>query len=141
MTYRNSMKSRTDGFLLLEIIVSIALFAMVGTAMVAALHHLSQTSNMARDEIAMHRRFESVLAEIAYGSGDQLPTGSVTYPPDGSGISVNVKIIPAILTNAKGESLDSIYEVTMTATLAGEPTFERVSERLIYFKSHGRPQN
>lgn len=141
MINRNNRTSKTSGFLLLEIIVSVALFAMVGTAMVAALHHMSQTSNLARDEIAMHRRFESILAEIAHGSGDRLPSGDVTYPPDGSGISVKVEILPGKLTNARGEILDSIYNVTMTGTLAGDPNFERVSQRMIYFKPHGRPQN
>ena len=123
MTPQDSKKAKTNGFFLLEIIVSIALFALVGTAMVAALHHLAKTSNVARNEIAIQRRFDSILAEVVFGSGDRLTSGITTYPADGSGIAVIVEVVPEKIVNSEGLSLDSIFRINISGTLESDPTF------------------
>jgi hypothetical protein len=139
MKPKSNLTRDCGAFLLMENIVSIALFAMVGTAMVAALHSLGNASNGARTEIAMNRRFESIMAEISHGSGSHMKVGIIPYQADGSGISVVAEIIPATLFNSKGSNLDSIYSIKLTGVHSGDPTSERVSERLIYHKQHGRP--
>jgi hypothetical protein len=138
MTPQKAITARANGFFLLEIIVSIALFALVGTAMVAALHHLAKSSNVARHEVAVCRRFDSILAEVTFASGNRVTSGTTTFPADGSGVTVTVEVSPEKVIDIEGASLDSIYRIKMTGKLQSDPHFERTTERLVFFKPHGR---
>jgi type II secretory pathway pseudopilin PulG len=126
------------GFLLMEIIVSIALFALIGTSMVAALQHMAKNSRDSRSQIAIYRRVDSVLAEVVFGSGDRLALGKTVYPADGSDVSVEVEITPENITDAGGAVLDSIYRVRVKGMLEYDPTVAFNTERLIYFRQQGR---
>jgi len=133
-----SGKGKSGGFLLMEIIVSIALFALVGTAMVAALQHMAKNSRASRSEIAIYRRIDSVLAEVVFGAGDRLPLGKTVFPADGSGVSVVVEIAPETLLDAGGAALDSLYRVRADGTLESSPEGIIQTERLVYFRQQGR---
>ncbi|MDF1852298.1 MAG: hypothetical protein P1U85_15775 [Verrucomicrobiales bacterium] len=127
--------------MLLEIIVSIALFGVVTTAMVSALHQLSKTSKTARDEVSTQRRFESIFAELASGSNPQLTSGKRLIPADGTGIAVMLNVVPEELLSNEGAPLGSVFRVTMTAGIEGDSSFERTAERLIYAPPKGRTSN
>lgn len=127
------------GFLLLEIIVSIALFALVGTAMVAALHHLGKTSRQARLEVALQRRFDSVMAELVHGPEQNLRIGTSEIPPEeGSGIGITVTVSPESLANREAMRLEHLYRVTLVARMENDPSFERETSRIVFMPPQGR---
>ncbi len=122
--------SRRRGFVLLEIILAIGLFAIVATAMVAALDRLSVATMSARQEAMCLKKLESVITEIQHSRSFR--TGVVEFPADGSGVSVSAEIAPELLANQFGQELTGLYRVSATARIEEVDHFSRTMEVVIY---------
>lgn len=116
--------------MLLEIILAIGLFAVVATAMVAALDKLSGATISARKEAVCLRKLNSVITEIQHSRSFR--TGLVEFPADGSGVAVLAEIEPESLSNENGQSLPDLYRVTATARFPDNDEFSRSMEVTIF---------
>jgi Tfp pilus assembly protein PilV len=125
-------KTSHAGFVLLEIIISVALFSVVATSMVVALNHLGRTSTTARKESRIFRRMDSVMTELVYRPGFEMDVGQTSYPADATGVSVEVSVALETLTSNTGANLNDLYRVRLTGRLDAEPDIERSLERIVY---------
>ncbi|MCC6881705.1 MAG: prepilin-type N-terminal cleavage/methylation domain-containing protein [Verrucomicrobiales bacterium] len=117
------------GFALLEVLMALALFASVATALATALQKLAVYSRQAQQETLLLRRLESALVETA--SIRPLAPGRSVLPVDASGVSLVVEVSPEPLRNQKGEILTDLYRITATARLS-PGDLERRLEQVVH---------
>jgi len=130
-------KKSTAAFVMLEAVLALGLFATVATAMALALNQLSSASTSMRREALLLRQMESAMTEAAH----QRPLSAkfITRPEDAFGVRLETQIAPVNLKTERGESLDGIYEITVTAILddGSEQGMQRSLEQLIYADQGG----
>lgn len=119
----------TAGFALLEVLMALALFASVATALATALQKLAVYSRQTQQETLLLRRLESALVETA--SIRPLAPGRSVLPVDASGVSLVVEVSPEPLRNQKGEILTDLYRITATARLS-PGDLERRLEQVVH---------
>ncbi|MDF1815998.1 MAG: type II secretion system protein [Verrucomicrobiales bacterium] len=129
--------NRQRGFVLLEIIISIALFSLVATSMVVALDRLAKTSTMAQVESRIFRRMDSVMTEVCFRPGNRIKIGKTRLPADATGVSVEVLVKPADLVSIEGTALKHMYKVRIRGRLEGSREPVRDLERLVYLPPVG----
>ena len=120
----------THGFILLEVILAIGLFAVVATAMVAALDRLSVATVSAKKEAACLRKLESVITEIQHSQSFR--PGQFTFPADGTGVLIEAEVVPAQITNQDGQTLPGLFRVMATARFAEDEDFSRSQEVVVF---------
>jgi prepilin-type N-terminal cleavage/methylation domain-containing protein len=103
------------GFVLLEVLLALALFASVATAMTVALSQLAESTTSARREALLLRRLQSELAEVAHAP--RLDLGHSESPRDAWGISVSSEIQPLELKSEEERSLSGLYQVRVRAAM------------------------
>jgi prepilin-type N-terminal cleavage/methylation domain-containing protein len=112
-------RTRQDsGFVLLEIILALALFASVATAMTVALNKMAEASRSSREEGHVLRKLESVLAEVAHQQN--LTAQSFTFPADDAGVAAQVIVTEADLHTMQNQPLDHIFLITADAWVEGD---------------------
>jgi hypothetical protein len=104
-----------SGFVLLEVIVAVALFTTVATAMTVALNQLAAAATSARRESLLMRRLQSELAETAHAP--RLAAGRTESPRDAWGIVVAREVKPLELRNREGKPLSGLYQVRVRAAM------------------------
>ncbi|MBU6301669.1 MAG: hypothetical protein KGS60_08955 [Verrucomicrobia bacterium] len=107
--------SARPGFVLLEVILAVALFTSVATAMTVALNQLSASTTSVRRESFLMRRLQSELTETAHSS--RLSIGRTESPRDEWGIVVTREVKPLDLKNREGRGLDGLYQVKVRAAM------------------------
>lgn len=124
-------------FVMLEAVLALGLFATVATAMAVALNQLSSASTSMRREALLLRQMESAMTEAAHQR--PLAAGFTTRPEDAFGVSLETQIAPVNLKSERGETLDGIYRVTITATLndGSEQGMRRSLEQLVFADAGG----
>jgi prepilin-type N-terminal cleavage/methylation domain-containing protein len=103
------------GFVLLEVVLALALFAIVATAMTTALNQLAESTTSARRESMLLRRLQSEIAE-----NSRLPLqhlGRSESPADESGIAVSREVSRLELKNQNGVELTALYRIHVSATI------------------------
>jgi prepilin-type N-terminal cleavage/methylation domain-containing protein len=95
------------GFALLEVIMAVALFSMVATAMTLALDRLAVASVVVKKESLLLRALESELTEL----------GVSRREPDAFGISVVREVSSLQARTDRNEPLDGLFVARVTATL------------------------
>lgn len=83
MTVRQATKR---GFLLLEMVLALAIFAMATTGFVVALHRMSQAASMSQNEARVSRILDSAMSEAM--SVPMLEPGETRYEIGNTGIEV-----------------------------------------------------
>ncbi len=104
------------GFVLLEIIFALALFAMVAVAMTKALDQIAKTSKMAEREGQVMRVLESVLAEVVHQP--ELKVGGIHFDVGGDQVEANASISHIDLFTRNKARLDHMFEIHVTAWVA-----------------------
>ena len=105
---------------MLEVVLALALFAAVSTAMAVALSQLAASTTAARRESMLLRRLESELAETAHQP--RLLLGRSESPAaDASGISVSREVSRFDAVSQTGAALDGIYRIRVSAWLSTGP--------------------
>ncbi|MEM7014570.1 MAG: type II secretion system protein [Verrucomicrobiota bacterium] len=119
-----AIRKHQRGFVLLEVVLAIGLFAIVATAMVVALDRLANASTSARKEAILLRKLETLMTEAAH-SGLQLQNGTTEFPADQSGVEAVVEI-------AEETNLGDLFRITVRARFAESPDEERQLEQVVY---------
>jgi type II secretory pathway pseudopilin PulG len=113
---KSSKKSsgKRNGFLLMEVIVALGIFAMACTGLVVAFHRMAETANLAQTELKITRILESALTEQL--SFPTLEEGTTQIPIEGTDIELDVVVSPIDkLENQDGKILQDMYRIEITA--------------------------
>jgi Na+-translocating ferredoxin:NAD+ oxidoreductase RnfG subunit len=124
--------SRSGGFVLLEVVLALGLFALVAVGMTGALNQIAQTSKLSRMEARVLRVLESVLAEAIHQP--EIEPGSFTHPDRDDGVQAQVDISIARLVTQNQAELDGMLAVRAEAWIedAGDRVMERTLETYVY---------
>jgi len=102
------------GFLLLEMVLALSVFAMATTGFVVALHRMAAAANQARDELRVTRILESALNETL--SLPVLEEGEMSDVSGDGEIDILVVIEPIEdLENEEGLTLTEMFRIGITA--------------------------
>ena len=106
--------SKRKGFLLLEMVLALAVFAMAATGFVVALQRMSKAATLARDELRVTRILETSLNEaISLPVMEEQEYSTVS--PDGK-IDILTLIEPVEdLENEDGNQLTDMYSIHIQA--------------------------
>lgn len=102
-----------SGFALLEILLAIAIFAMVSAGMTQAIDGIAKTTTSARQEAQVLRVLESVLAEVAHQP--EFKATKVSFPKTADNIDASATIEKVRLITKDKVELDHIFRVRAEA--------------------------
>ncbi len=107
-------RRRSPGFLLLEMILALAIFAMAATGFTVALHRMAAASTAARDGLRITRIIDTALNEVI--SLPTLEVGEMSYVVDEGNVEIraNIELIED-LKNLEDMPLDEMYRIHLTA--------------------------
>lgn len=112
MKFKVSRKTR--GFLLLEVMLAIAVFAIACTGLTMAFHRMSAAAGLAQSELRITRILDSALTEQL--SLPMLEEGVTQIPVEGTDIELDVVIEPIEdLENQDGELLQQMFHIKIIA--------------------------
>jgi len=101
------------GFALLEILLAIALFALVSVGMTQALNGIAQTTTAARQEAQVLRVLESVLAEVSHQP--EFKATKIDFPQTADHIDARATIEKVRLFTRDKAELDHLFRVRAEA--------------------------
>lgn len=132
MTNHRNITARSQGFVLLEIMLAIALFSMVAVSMTRALDQVARTSRAARSEGQVLRTLESVLAEVVHQP--KLKPGSVRFEAGADGVEAVASIEHIELLTRNKQKLDHMFLIHVNAWIPDgrAHTFAREMETYVY---------
>lgn len=105
---------RAKGFLLLEVVLALGIFAIACTGLAVAFHRMADAATLAQSELRIIRILDSALAE--QHSFPTLQEGTTTIPVEGTGIELEVVVEPIEdLENKEGELLQGMFHIKITA--------------------------
>ncbi len=106
--------STRNGFLLLEVVLALGVFAIAATGMAVAFHRMAESASLAQTEMRITRILDSALTEQL--SFPTLEEGVTQIPVEGTDIELDVVIEPIEdLENQDGELLQQMYHIEITA--------------------------
>ena len=125
-------RTRGRGFVLLEIVMAMGLFAMVAVGMTQALNQIAQTSKLARQEAQLLRTLESALAEVMHQP--QFEQTAYAFPQSDEGIDAAATVEEVELFTEDEALLDHMFRIRVEAWLkdGAEEVMRRSIETYVY---------
>ncbi len=121
------LTSRNRGFMLLEVIISISIFATLATAFVAAMSGMTTTSTFIRNELAVTKILDSCLEEAM--RLERYPDDSLERVFDERGLIVEIRFEQIEdLENDQGQVLPDMWRVQVIGRY--EENGERIERSL-----------
>jgi hypothetical protein len=112
LKFKVSRKKR--GFLLLEVVLALGVFAIACTGLTIAFHRMAGAAGLAQSELRITRILDSALTEQL--SMPVLEEGVTQIPVEGTDIELDVEIMPIEnLENKEGELLQQMFHIKVTA--------------------------
>ena len=120
------------GFVLLEIVMALGLFALVAVGMTQALDQIAQTSKLGRQEAQLIRALDSALAQVVHLP--EFKKSSYTFPESDDGIEAKASIERVELYTQEKALLDKMYRVQVEAWIKDgtEIVLQRGIETYVY---------
>ena len=107
-------RAKPKGFLLLEVVLALGVFAIACTGLTVAFHRMAGTASLAQNELRITRILDSALTEQL--SMPMLEEGVTQIPVEGTDIELDVIIEPIEdLENQDGELLQQMFHIKITA--------------------------
>lgn len=105
---------RRSGFLLLEVVLALAVFAIACTGLTVAFHRMADAARLAQSELRITRILDSALTEQF--TFPNIEEGITQIPVEGTDIELDVVIVPIEdLESEEGELLQNMFHITVTA--------------------------
>ncbi len=125
----------SQGFVLLEIVMALGLFALVAVGMTQALDQIAQTSKLARQEAQLLRALDSALAQVTH-----LPDfkqSRYDFPKSADGIDATATVERVDLHTQEKSLLDKMYRIQVEAWIkdGSEVVLRRGIETYVYAPS------
>jgi hypothetical protein len=112
LKFKVSRKKR--GFLLLEVVLALAVFAIACTGLTVAFHRMAGAANLAQSELRITRILDSALTEQL--SLPMLEEGVTQIPVEGTDIELDVVIEPIEdMENQDGDLLQQMFHIKIIA--------------------------
>lgn len=109
-----SSRKKTKGFLLLEVVLALAVFAIACTGLTVAFHRMAGAASLAQSELRITRILDSALTEQL--SMPTLEEGVAQIPVEGTDIELDVVIEPVEdMENQDGELLQQMFHIKIIA--------------------------
>jgi hypothetical protein len=109
-----SRRRTKKGFLLLEVVLALAVFAIACTGLTVAFHRMAGAANLAQNELRITRILDSALTEQL--SLPMLEEGVTQIPVEGTDIELDVEIEPIEdMENQDGELLQQMFHIKVIA--------------------------
>ena len=109
-----SSRAKPKGFLLLEVVLALGVFAIACTGLTVAFHRMAGTASLAQNELRITRILDSALTEQL--SMPMLEEGVTQIPVEGTDIELDVIIEPIEdIENQDGELLKQMFHIKITA--------------------------
>jgi type II secretory pathway pseudopilin PulG len=120
------------GFVLLEVILALALFATVAVGMTKALDMMAQSSKLNRQEAQVMRVLESVLAEVSHQV--ELKPTTLSFPKTDENIGASATISKVKLVTKNKSELNNMFLIRAEAWLQDgrEQLVKRSMETYVY---------
>jgi Tfp pilus assembly protein PilV len=104
---------KRNGFLLMEVVIALGIFAMACTGLVVAFHRMAEAATLAQNELRITRILDSALAEQV--SFPTVEEKTEQIPVEGTDIVLDVLVSPLHLENQDGELLQEMFHIEITA--------------------------
>lgn len=109
-----STRRTKKGFLLLEVVLALGVFAIACTGLTVAFHRMAGAASLAQSELRITRILDSALTEQL--SLPTLEEGVTQIPVEGTDIELDVVIEPIEdMENQDGELLQQMFHIQITA--------------------------
>lgn len=109
-----SPPGKAKGFLLLEVVLALGIFAIACTGLTVAFHRMADAASLAQSEMRITRILDSALTEQL--SFPTVEEGVYQIPVEGTDIELDVIIVPLEeITNQDGGFLQNMFHITVTA--------------------------
>jgi type II secretory pathway pseudopilin PulG len=103
-----------NGFLLLEVVLALTVFAIACTGLTVAFHRMADAARLAQSELRITRILDSALTEQF--TFPNIEEGITQIPVEGTDIELDVVIEPIEdLESEEGELLQNMFHITVTA--------------------------
>jgi prepilin-type N-terminal cleavage/methylation domain-containing protein len=118
------------GFVLLELMIALTIFAVLSLGLVTA---LNESFHAAQDRNAADRAARGLRNQLALLRSAALAPGDHDLPDDGSGMAYHLKVAPESMEDQKKQPVLGIYRATITAQWKSDGLVEKqqISE-LVY---------
>ncbi|MFK7851341.1 MAG: hypothetical protein AB8D78_10220 [Akkermansiaceae bacterium] len=138
MKNRTKAQHLTDGFLLLEVVLALAVFGIACTGLTVAFHRMGEAASLAQNELRITRILDSALTEQL--SFPSLEEGQTQIPIEDTDIELDVLIEPIEdLENQDGELLQQMFRVEVTANWFSEGTWQSRSVEALRYNPMYQP--
>jgi type II secretory pathway pseudopilin PulG len=102
------------GFLLLEVVLALGVFAIACTGLTVAFHRMAGAASLAQSELRITRILDSALTEQL--SMPTIEEGVSQIPVEGTDVELDVVIEPIDdMENQDGEVLQQMFHIKITA--------------------------
>lgn len=120
------------GFVLLEIVMALGLFALVAVGMTQALDQIAQTSKLGRQEAQLVRALDSALAQVVHLP--EFKKSSYAFPESDEGIEARALVERVELYTQEKSLLDKMYRVQVEAWIkdGSDVVLQRGIETYVY---------
>ena len=108
---RNSLHHQ--GFTLLELLMSMALFTIAAVSMAEALNMISLTVSESIDDTEVREQLRATMLEVSRDAALTAETRETN--PDKRGLYFRIEVERLDLKNEDGQTLDNLFEVKVTA--------------------------
>jgi type II secretory pathway pseudopilin PulG len=126
----HDQRRNRQGMVLLEVIMALTIFILVGFSLVVALQSAFDAA-LERNQVDMAVRGLQNQMELLHTA--PVTTGATTAPDDGTGITYQITVTQVQMQDQKNQVVPNIYNATITATwLARGEQEERDVSELIY---------
>lgn len=122
------MNAQRAGYILLEVMLATAIFAMAGVSLALVLRDAITAGVRVQQETRVAWALESRLNEARI---KRLEAGTVTSKPDAAGVVYETEIRPLNMKNVNAQQLGGMYDVKVTARWKDENQ-ERDSVAQVY---------
>ncbi|MCB1061337.1 MAG: hypothetical protein KDN20_00285 [Verrucomicrobiae bacterium] len=131
-------RRKVSAFSLLEVILALGVFAVAGVSLMVALNDIAKASTESVDEARVTSQLRTLLTyysrqpRIEPFEKIDSPSRLMGFPdelPDSSGIAYRVLVEPAEFTTAKGEKLNDMFRIEITALRKLPGSGEEVIEK------------
>jgi prepilin-type N-terminal cleavage/methylation domain-containing protein len=108
---RNSLHHQ--GFTLLELLMSMALFTVAAVSLAEALNLISLTVGESIDDAEVREQLRATMLEVSRDAALTAETRETN--PDKRGLYFRIEVERLDLKNEEGQTLDNLFEVKVTA--------------------------
>jgi len=108
---RNSLHHQ--GFTLLELLMSMALFTVAAVSLAEALNMISLTVSESIDDAEVREQLRATMLEVSRDAALTAETRETN--PDKRGLYFRIEVERLDLKNEEGQTLDNLFEVKVTA--------------------------